>query len=497
MMGEGADHLGSMERIFTSLADLVWGAPLLVLLLGGGTYFLFYSRLMPLRYIRHAVQILLGRYDNPLEEGQINHYQALSTALAATVGMGNISGVAIAITMGGPGAIFWMWVSAILGVTTKYFTCTLAVMFRERDSRGEIQGGPMYFIVEGLGRKWRPLAVFFSMMGMIGVLPMFQANQLTQAIRDVVLVPAGVQVGFTSNLVSGLVFSSLVALVVFGGIKRIGKVTGRLVPFMVVLYVLSVLYIIFSNPDRIIPGLALIFRDAFTAESVLGGSLGALVITGVRRGAFSNEAGIGTAPMAHGAAKTNEPVREGLVAMLGPVVDTIIVCTMTALALIITGVWNSGESDGITLTADAFRTGIPGAGVYLLIASVTIFALSTMLAFPYYGTKCFSFIFGARYSHFYKWFYILSIPLGATATLGAVVSIIDSAYALMAFPTMISALLLSPHVMRASRNYFRRLDQGRGRSAGSKPDPGSNTAKQVNENRGSKTAGHSRPGRTR
>lgn len=486
-----------MERIFTSLADLVWGAPLLVLLLGGGTYFLFYSRLMPLKYIRHAVRILLGRYDNPLEEGQINHYQALSTALAATVGMGNISGVAIAITMGGPGAIFWMWVSAILGVTTKYFTCTLAVMFRGRDSRGEIQGGPMYFIVEGLGRKWRPVAVFFSLMGMIGVLPMFQANQLTQAIRDVVLIPAGVQAGFASNLISGLIFSSLVALVVFGGIKRIGKVTGRLVPFMVVLYVLSVLYIIFSNPDQIIPGLALIFRDAFTAESVLGGSLGALVITGVRRGAFSNEAGIGTAPMAHGAAKTNEPVREGLVAMLGPVVDTIIVCTMTALALIITGVWNSGESDGITLTADAFRAGIPGAGVYLLIASVTIFALSTMLAFPYYGTKCFSFIFGARYSHLYKWFYILSIPLGSTATLGAVVGIIDSAYALMAFPTMLSALLLSPHVMRASRDYFRRLDRGRDKSGGKIPDPGSNAVEQLFENQNDKPGGHSRPGRTR
>jgi len=470
-MQEPETNLSTVERLITAFSDLVWGTPLLVLLLGGGIFFLFYSRLLHIRYLRHAIRILTGRYDNPLEEGQINHYQALSTALAATVGMGNISGVAIAIAVGGPGAIFWMWVSAILGVTTKYFTCTLAVMFRGRDSRGEIQGGPMYFIVEGLGRKWRPLAVFFSLMGMIGVLPMFQANQLTQAIRDVVLVPAGLQTGFASNLVSGLVFSSLVALVIFGGIKRIGKVTGRMVPFMVILYVLSVLYIIFSNPDKILPGLALIFRDAFTAGSVLGGSLGALVITGVRRGAFSNEAGIGTAPMAHGAAKTSEPVREGLVAMLGPVVDTIIVCTMTALALIITGVWNSGESDGITLTADAFQAGIPGAGAYLLTLCVTIFAISTMLAFPYYGTKCFSFIFGARYSALYKWFYILSIPLGATATLGAVISIIDSAYALMAFPTMISALLLSPHVVRASRDYFRRLDQSRrtdrGKSAGS------------------------------
>jgi len=230
---------------------------------------------------------------------------------------------------------------------------------------------------------------------------------------------------------------------------------------MVVLYVLSVMLIIFTQPEKIIPSFGLIFNDAFSADSVMGGALGALIITGVRRAAFSNEAGIGTAPMAHGAAKTNEPVREGLVAMLGPVVDTIIVCTMTALALIITGVWNRGESDGITLTADAFEIALPGFGSYLLTLCVTVFALSTMLSFPYYGTKCYSFIFGARYNALYKWFYVLTIPLGATATLGTVVGIFDGAYALMAFPTMISALLLSPSVVRASKEYFRKLKENR------------------------------------
>jgi len=447
----------TVERLITGFSDLAWGTPLLVLLLGGGLFFLIYSRMLPFRYFRHAIAILLGRYDNPDEPGQINHYQALSTALAATVGMGNISGVALAITMGGPGAIFWMWVSALLGVTTKYFTCTLAVLYRGKDSRGEIQGGPMYVIVEGLGRKWMPLAVFFSLLGMIGVLPMFQVNQLTQVVRDVVLDPFGVSTGFVTNLLSGLVVAVVVGVVIFGGIKRIGKVTGRMVPIMVVLYMISVLVIVFTNIDQVIPSLALIFRDAFTADSVLGGSLGALVVTGVRRAAFSNEAGIGTAPMAHGAAKTNEPVREGLVAMLGPIVDTIIVCTLTALALIITGVWNVGEMDGITLTAEAFETALPGFGGVLLTLCVIIFALSTMLSFPYYGTKCFSFIFGTRYSFLYKWFYILTIPLGATATLGTVVGIFDGAYALMAFPTMISALLLSPKVVKASREYFTRL----------------------------------------
>ena len=354
------EQISTVERIITGFSDLAWGTPLLVLLLGGGLFFLVYSRMLPFRYFGHAIAILRGKYDNPDEPGQINHYQALSTALAATVGMGNISGVALAITMGGPGAIFWMWISALLGVTTKYFTCTLAVMYRGRDSNGELQGGPMYVIVEGLGKNWKPLAIFFSMMGMIGVLPMFQVNQLTQIVRDVVLIPNGVAAGFGTNLASGLVVSVLVGLVIFGGIKRIGKVTGRMVPVMVVLYVLSVLLIIFTRTEQILPSFALIFRDAFHADSVMGGALGALVITGVRRAAFSNEAGIGTAPMAHGAAKTNEPVREGLVAMMGPVVDTIIVCTMTALALIITGVWNIGESDGITLTADAFESALPG-----------------------------------------------------------------------------------------------------------------------------------------
>ena len=445
------------EKIIVGFSDLAWGTPLLVLLLGGGLFFLGYSRLMPLRYIRHAIAILRGKYDNPDEPGQINHYQALSTALAATVGMGNVSGVALAIMSGGPGAIFWMWISAILGITTKYFTCTLAVMYRGKDSRGVLQGGPMYVIVEGLGKNWRPLAVFFSLMGMIGVSPMFQANQMTQVIRDVILSPAGLQTGLVSDLITGLFIAGVVALVIFGGIKRIGKVTGRMVPFMVVLYIVAVLVILATNAERIIPSFQLILHDAFHADSVLGGALGALIITGVRRAAFSNEAGIGTAPMAHGAAKTNEPVREGLVAMLGPIVDTIFVCTMTALALIITGVWQTSEADGITLTANAFETALPGFGAILLTICVSVFAISTMLSFPYYGTKCFGFVFGAKYDFIYKWMYIIAIPFGAIATLGFTVGIFDGAYALMAFPTMISAILLSPKVIKASKDYFRRL----------------------------------------
>lgn len=435
-------------------SNLLWGTPLLLLLLGGGLFFLIYSRLIPFRYIGHAIQVLRGRYDDPNEPGHINHYQALSTALSGTVGMGNVSGVAVAITTGGPGAIFWMWISAVMGVATKYFTCSLAVMYRGKDSAGEIQGGPMYFIIEGLGKNWKPLAIFFSLAGMVGVSPMFQSNQLTQVIGDVILSPNGIETGFNTRLITGLLITLIVSLVIFGGIKRIGKVAGSLVPIMVMLYVLTVLVIIFSQPEQIIPGFRTIFQDAFSGNAILGGALGSLIVEGVRRAAFSNEAGIGTAPMAHGAAKTSEPVREGLVAMLGPMVDTLVICTMTALAIIMTGAWTSPENDGISVTVDAFNRALPGIGPYILIICVTVFAVTSLFAFPYYGAKCFGFIFGARYKIIYSVLYVLSISIGAVGTLRVVISIFDSAYALMAFPTMLATMLLAPRVVKETKRYF-------------------------------------------
>lgn len=448
--------LNKIGEIIIAISNWIWGAPILVLLLGGGLYFLLYSRLTPLRYFGHALKILTGKYDNKNEPGQLRHYQALSTALAGTVGMGNVSGVAVAITMGGPGAIFWMWVSALLGVSTKFFTCTLAVMFRGKDSAGEIQGGPMYFITEGLGKNWKPLAVFFSIAGMIGVSPLFQANQLTQVIHDVILIPNNIGSSFQSSLITGIIISVIVGIVIIGGIKRIGNVTGRVVPFMVIVYITAVLYIIFSNIESIIPAFKLIFHDAFTGDAVLGGSLGAIIIAGIRRAAFSNEAGLGTAPMAHGAAKTSEPVREGLVAMLGPIIDTIIVCTMTALAIIITNTWVVSNADGITLTTQAFDTAIPVYGKYILTVCVTFFAMSTLFAFPYYGAKCLGFIAGARYQHYYNYFFVAAIIVGALANLRVVIGLIDISYALMAFPTVVSTLLLSPKVRSAVKDYFMR-----------------------------------------
>lgn len=416
-----------------------------------------YSQLAPLKYLGHALKILTGKYDDPNEPGQLRHYQALSTALAGTVGMGNVSGVAVAITMGGPGAVFWMWVSALLGISTKFFTCTLAVMFRRKDSAGEIQGGPMYFITEGLGKNWRPLAVFFSIVGMIGVSPLFQANQLTQMVRDTVLIPNNLGGNFHTDLLTGIIISVIVGIVVIGGIKRIGNVTGRLVPLMVVVYVVTVLVIIFSNTSQIIPAFKTIIYDAFTGEAVLGGSVGAIIITGVRRAAFSNEAGLGTAPMAHGAAKTSEPVREGLVAMLGPIIDTLIICTMTALAIIVTNTWLESSADGITLTAHAFEEAIPFYGKYILTGAVTFFAMSTLFAFPYYGVKCLGFVAGAKYGYIYNYVFVGIVIVGAISNLRVIIGLIDIAFALMAFPTVISALLLSPHVKRASQKYFAEL----------------------------------------
>ncbi len=451
----------NIGQLIIKISDGIWGAPVLILLLGGGLYFLIYSRLAPLRYIGHAIQILTGKYDNPDEPGQLRHYQALSTALAGTVGMGNVSGVAVAITMGGPGAIFWMWVSALLGVSTKFFTCSLAVMFRGKDSAGEIQGGPMYYITEGLGKNWKPVAIFFSIVGMIGVSPLFQANQLTQMIRDVVLVPNNIEASFQTNLIIGIIISIIVGFVIIGGIKRIGSVTGRVVPLMVVVYSITVLYIIFSNSSQIIPAFQTILRDAFTGDAVLGGSLGAIIIVGVRRAAFSNEAGLGTAPMAHGAAKTNEPIREGLVAMLGPIIDTIIVCTMTALAIIITNTWIDSSADGVTLTANAFESAIPVYGKYILTICVTFFAMSTLFAFPYYGVKCLGFVAGAKYQHLYNYIFVVVIIIGAVSNLHVIIGLIDISFALMAFPTVITTILLSPHVRKAAKVYFAKLKQER------------------------------------
>lgn len=435
---------------------------------------MIYSRFMPFKYFRHAISVLRGKYHEDDKEGQISHYEALSTAIAATVGMGNISGVAVAITAGGPGAIFWMWVSAFFGIATKFFTCTLAQMYRGKDSDGEVRGGPMYVITEGMGQKWKPLAIFFCVFGLIGALPIFQANQLTAALNTILGPAVGYNTDSTfalfganipySSAITGLVLMVLVSTVIFGGIKKIGKVASKLVPSMVVLYFVMVIIILFTNASAI-PGIfGSIIDEAFTGNAILGGGLGAIIIQGVRRAAFSNEAGIGTAPMVHGDTKTDEPVREGLVAMLGPAIDTLVVCTLTALVILSTGVYepylNQKDVEGINVTLAAFNQALPGAGGYLLGLAILVFAVSTLLSYSYYGVKCMSFMFGAKQGNLYNYIYIATIMLGAVASLDFVFTLIDSGFALMAIPTMISAIWLAPKALAASKDYFRRLNAG-------------------------------------
>ena len=430
---------------------------------------------MPYRNFKHGIEVLSGKYEDPDAPGDINHFQALSSTLAATVGMGNISGVAIALGVGGPGAIFWMWVTAIVGMATKFFTCTLSIMYRGEDSSGKIQGGPMYYITEGLGQKWKPLAIFFSIAGLIGCTPMFQSNQLTQIVRDTMLAENGLlgyetmilagsvltETGFRlSDIIVGLVLVALVSLVIFGGIKRIGHVAARLVPLMVLLYILTVVYIIINNIVDVPHYFWLIVTDAFTGEAAAGGALGVVISNGIRRGAFSNEAGIGTEAMAHGAAKTREPVREGLVGMLEPAIDTLLVCTMTAFALLMTGAWTDTTVDGVTMTAVAFDTGIPVFGTYLLLICVFIFSITTMFTYSYYGTKCLNFLGGAHRMHYYNYFYIFSIFIGSITTIDMVINLIDGMFAMMALPTMIGTLLLAPKVVEASKDYFERKKRG-------------------------------------
>ncbi|WGF92115.1 alanine/glycine:cation symporter family protein [Aequorivita marisscotiae] len=452
------------DKFIAEMASAAWGLPLLILLIGGGLYLIIRIRFLPFRYLGHAIAVLRGKYDDKNDLGEITHFQALTTALSATVGMGNIAGVAVAIAIGGPGAVFWMWVSAVIGMSTKFFTATLSILYRGKDSEGVVQGGPMYFITEGLGKKWLPMAIVFSVAGLIGALPVFNVNQLTQAINDILLKPAGVYEGFKTDLIIGVILSGITAIVILGGLERISKTASKLVPAMVLLYFGLVVFILVTNIDVIPKYLGLIFTDAFSAnfykgDAFLGGIVGGIILLGIRRGAFSNEAGIGTAPMAHGAAKTNEPIREGLVAMLGPAIDTLIICTLTALAILVTGVWQSSDANGVSLTASAFEESMPLFGKYGLLACIAIFSISSLFSYSYYGSKCMAFLFGAKNKGIYNYFYILSILIGATTSLSMMINLIDTFFALMAIPTMTATILLAPKVITAAKIYFEKLKQ--------------------------------------
>jgi len=449
-----------IDNILAAFAEIMWGTPLLVLLFGGGIFFTLFCRFIPFRYIRHGLNILLGKYDDPSDPGQVNHFQALSSALASTVGMGNISGVAVAIHMGGPGALFWMWMSAIVGMATKFFTCTLAILYRGMDENGEVQGGPMYVIKEGLPKSLHFLAYLFAVAGLFGCFALFQANQLTQIIQDQVFVPFGL---FSYNpmmgqLMIGILLAGVISLVIFGGIRRIGQLAARLVPAMVLLYMICGFFILMGNITNLDDIFLLIINDAFTGHAVAGGTLGTVMITGIRRAAFSNEAGIGTESMAHGAAITNEPVREGLVAMLGPMIDTLVVCSITGFAILSTGVWMDSNLNGISMTSAAFKAGLPFMGETMLLIIVCVFSITTIIGYSYYGSKCIAFLFGNKWKQPYRVVYTLSLIPAAVISIDMVINYVDGMFAVMGIPTMISTIILAPKVMEAARDYFYRLE---------------------------------------
>jgi len=446
-----------INNFFAELSNFLWGNfGVANLVIGGGIFFLIYSRLTPFRYFKHAFEILLGKHDDPDDEGQISHFQALSTALSSTVGIGNIAGVAVAISLGGPGALFWMWISALVGMATKFFTCSLGIMYRGYDSDNVLQGGPMYVIEQGMGRKFKFLSYWFSIAGLVGCLSLLQANQLTQIMSDYVVKSFDIEQSFNLNLIIGIIIAILVSSVIFGGLSRIAEVASKIVPFMVIVYLLSGLFIVLSNASSIPAIFSNIFSSAFNGSSVAGGFAGtAIVISqGFRRAAFSNEAGMGTEVMAIGASKNNQPIKSGLVAMIGPLIDTIIVCTITGLVILLSSEWIEGTYSGVSLTQKSFSNYLGLLGDYILIFSVATFTLSTMFGYSYYGCKCASYLFGANSKFYYRIFYVLTLVLGSVLSLDLAVNIVDAMFALMAFPTMISALYLAPNIKEEANRYF-------------------------------------------
>ncbi len=436
---------------------------MLFLIIGGGLFLVFYSKLLPYRYFRHAISITAGKYDNPDDPGEVSHLQALSSAVAATVGLGNISGVAIAIYLGGPGVVFWIWVTALVGMCIKFYSCSLAIMFRGQDSDGNLQGGPMYYITKGMGIKAKPLAVFFCIAGLFGVLPAFTVNQFTQTLMGVIQPNENIALlgDFNWKLGIGIVLSIITSFVIFGGLKKIAKVATAIVPFMVLVYLIAVIYIMIINAGQIFPSLKLIFVEAFNFKTAVQGGLWGLIIIGIRRAVFSNESGVGNAPMYHGQSKTNEPIQEGLVAMLGPFIDTIVVCTLTAVVILLSGAHLEAENNGITMTLIAFEKSLYGVGDILLMVVVAAFALSTLFTYSYYGTKCLSFLTNAKIGKYYNHIYILSITFAAVASVDLVVNLIDLSFALMVIPNMIAVLYLAPKVNQAMKTYFLKVKDGR------------------------------------
>ena len=449
------EFLDRVSDWLINAADVVCGYPEFLLLIGGGLFLFFYSGAVSITRLPHALRALRQRQaqSNGKETGQISSVQALLSAIAATVGLGNIAGVAIALSIGGPGVIFWMWVSAIVGMSTKFFEGVLSIMYKGKDSNGELQGGPMYIITEAMGRKWKPLAVAFASFGLIGTLCFMQANQLVESVTTVFTSPMGIENTAWLRFGMGVVIVLIVGTVILGGIKRIAVFASRIVPLMVVLYFIIVATVMVMNYD-LIPGVfASIFKGAFSMEAGFG-AFAFVALTGARRAAFVNEAGVGTASMMHGASRNTDAVREGLIAMLAPAIDSGLVCTLTAMPILIAGQYTNVEGvKGLYIALNSFGSLLP-YGQYMLMAIVFFFAFSTMFSYSYYGQKCTNFLFGANNAKYYNYFYLVTILIAAVIPLATMVSIMDLAFAGMALCTMFMLIALSPRVKKTMKEYF-------------------------------------------
>lgn len=439
-----------MYELLSSIDGYVWGPPLLILLVGTGIY--LSGRLGFIQMLKLPTAIRLIFTDNADEDGDISSFAALATALAATIGTGNIVGVATAIKLGGPGALFWMWVAAFFGMATKYAEGLLAIKYRVTDENGEKAGGPMYYITNGLGKKWKWLAIFFSIFGTMTALfgsgTFTQVNSITESLRNTT--------GLSPQLVSPIL-AILVGIIIFGGIQSISKVSEKVVPFMAGIYILAALTVIIFNAHNLIPSLLLVFKSAFTGQAAMGGFAGAgfmlAIQSGVARGVFSNESGLGSAPIAAAAARTNEPVEQGLISMTGTFIDTIIICTLTGLSIIITGAWST-DLNGAVLTQYAFSTIFGNIGQIALAVSLVLFAFTTILGWSYYGERCFEFLFGSKAILLYRIIYVLMIAIGGYISLETIWVLADIVNGLMAFPNLVALLGLSPVIISETQKYF-------------------------------------------
>ena len=439
-----------MLELLKALDAFVWGPPLLILLVGTGIYLTIRLGLLQVARLPKAFQLIFTKDKG---HGDVSSFAALCTALAATVGTGNIIGVATAIKVGGPGALFWMWMAAFFGMATKYAEGLLAIKYRSKDANGAVAGGPMHYILLGMGEKWRPLAIFFALAGvlvaLLGIGTFTQVNSITESIQNTAQVEPAI---------TALILSIFVGIAVFGGLKSISKVSTAVVPFMAIVYILGTLTVILFNIEKIPATLALIFTSAFSPAAAVGGFAGAsirmAIQNGVARGVFSNESGLGSAPIAAAAAKTNEPVEQGLISMTGTFIDTLIICTLTGLTILVTGVW-SGELNGVALTQSAFSMVFSDFGSIVLTIFLVLFAFTTILGWNYYGERCFEFLFGVRFIWLYRVVFVLMVLLGGFIELDMVWIIADIVNALMALPNLIALLVLSPVVVTETKKYFK------------------------------------------